>query len=380
MTTLSLPEDPGESTRSAARPQGSALSAENRPSAAASSAAIMPSTDPTAKCGRTTGKGLRLAVVLLLLLVAGLLARLSTPSPVESRRTFPALGTFASIVLVTDRDADPEALFRGADSLLRQIELETGRFPGQGAALLNQKGAEALSGLPPHLLRVLAVSDSVRSATGGLFDPTSGALVEAWGFPHEPGYPGEEEIGRALSVTGWDLLTFRNDSVILPPGMKLDFGAVAKGYAVDRVFEYLSARGVRACLVEVGGEVRCGGDRSWRIAVRNPRGQGYAAVFSMDSGALATSGDYECFVMHQGVRYSHLIDPFTGFPGTGAASATVHASTCARADAFATAAAIGGPESVRGFDLAGVHGILLLLEQEDGEVTSWSTGVLPNTF
>lgn len=312
--------------------------------------------------------------------MAGFLIRVSRPGPKETRRTFPALGTFATIVVETGPGTDPDALIRGADSILKSIERETGRFPGQGVAFLNETGASAVSDLAPDLVRVLSVSDSVTSATGGLFDPTSGALVEAWGFPHDPRFPDAETLDAALSVTGWGLIAFRNDSLVLPPGMKLDFGAVAKGYAVDRVYEYLIASGVSACLVEVGGEVRCGGGRSWRVAVRNPRGPGYAAVFEMRSGALATSGDYECFLVRDGISYSHLIDPFTGYSGTGAISATVYAGTCARADAFATAAAIGGPDAVQGFDLTGVHGILLLMEEEGGEVTPWSTGVLPNTL
>lgn len=283
------------------------------------------------------------------------------------------------MIVEAPRDLDPEAMINGADSLLRRIEGETGRFPGQAVCVINMTGGAALSELDPHLLRVIGLSDSVFHATGGLFDPTAGALVDAWGFPHEPRYPSEAALEEALAATGWQLLEFRDDSILMPAGMKLDFGAVAKGYAVDKVYEYLVSRGARSCLVEVGGEVRCGGERLWRVAVRQPRNSGYFAVYEMRTGALATSGDYECFLIHEGVRYSHLIDPFTGFSGTGAQSATVFAETCGRADAYATAAAVGGREAVEGFDMSGVLGILLLTEDENGEVSPWSTGVLPNS-
>jgi thiamine biosynthesis lipoprotein len=305
--------------------------------------------------------------------------RLSRPRAAEARRTFPALGTFATVIVETPPDLDPEAMISGADSLLRRIEAETGRFPGQGVWEINMARGAALSELGPHMLGVIALSDSVFRSTGGLFDPTAGALVDAWGFPDHPHFPEEAELKRALGATGWQLLEFRNDSILIPEGMKLDFGAVAKGYAVDRAYEYLVSRGARSCLVEVGGEVRCGGERLWRVAVRHPRNSGYYAVYEVRSGALATSGDYECFLIHDGVRYSHLIDPFTGFSGTGAQSATVLAETCGRADAYATAAAVGGEEAVRGFDMSGVLGILLLKEDESGEVLPWSTGVLPNS-
>jgi len=312
-------------------------------------------------------------------LAAAVATRLSRPPAVETRRTFPALGTFATIIIETSGDLDPEAMITGADSLLRSIEAETGRFPGQAVHEINLAGGAALSALGPHMLRVLALSDSVFHATGGLFDPTSGALVEAWGFPDDPHLPTEAELESALGATGWQLLEFRNDSILLTEGMKLDFGAVAKGYAVDRVYEYLLSCGARSCLVEVGGEVRCGGGRLWRVAVRHPRNTGYYTIYEMRSGALATSGDYECYLIHEGVRYSHLIDPFTGFSGTGAQSATVFAETCGRADAYATAAAVGGREAVGGFDMDGVLGILLLTEDGNGEVSPWSTGVLPNS-
>ncbi len=283
------------------------------------------------------------------------------------------------MIVEAPHDLDPEGMISGADSLLRSIEAETGRFPGQGVCVINTTGGAALSGLGPHMLRVLELSDSVFNATGGLFDPTAGALVDAWGFPDDPHFPLEAELDAAMAVTGWHLLEFRNDSIVLPEGMKLDFGAVAKGYAVDQVYEYLVSHGARSCLVEVGGEVRCGGERLWRVAVRHPRNSGYYGVYEMRSGALATSGDYECFLIHEGVRYSHLIDPFTGFSGTGAQSATVYAASCGRADAYATAAAVGGREAVEGFDMSGVLGILLLTEDENGEVSEWSTGVLPNS-
>ena len=305
--------------------------------------------------------------------------RLSRPRVTEARRTFPALGTFATVIVEAPGEIDHEAIISGVDSLLRRIETETGRFPGQGVWEMNMTRGAALSGLGPHSRSVIALSDSVFNATGGLFDPTTGALVEAWGFPDDPHMPGEAALEEALGATGWQLLEFRDDSILIPEGMKLDFGAVAKGYAVDRAYEYLLSRGARSCLVEVGGEVRCGGERLWRVAVRHPRNGGYYAVYEVRSGALATSGDYDCFLMQEGVRYSHLIDPFTGFSGTGAQSATVFAETCGRADAFATAAAVGGEEAVRGFDMSGVLGILLLTEDESGEVLPWSTGVLPNS-
>ncbi len=326
------------------------------------------------------GRNTRLVLILAAVFLAGVAARVLRGGNRESRVTFPALGTFATVVVETPRGTDPQPLLRGADSLLRHLEMETGCFPGQGVEALNRAGRASLRELDPDLVRVILLSDSLHRATLGCFDPSVGPLVRAWGFPDSPEVPDRETLDSCLRVTGWGLLELDRDSLVMRPGMMLDFGAVAKGYAVDRVFEYLRSRGASSCLVEVGGEVRCGGDRLWRVAVRHPRNRGYFRVFAMESGALATSGDYECCLVRDGVRYSHIINPFTGFPGDGAQSATVHAPTCAVADAFATAAVIGGREAVEGFDPVEGMGVLLLTVGEDGEVSSWSTGVLPDTL
>ena len=325
------------------------------------------------------GGNTRLVLIMAGILLAGVAARFVRTEDRETRITFPALGTFATIIIETPRGTDPQPLLRGADSLIRHLERETGCFPGQGVEALNDAGRASLRELDPDLLDVILLSDSLQRATSGYFDPTAGALVRAWGFPDSPEVPSGETLDSCLRVTGWGLLELGRDSLIMRPGMRLDFGAVAKGHAVDRVFEYLVSRGASSCLVEVGGEVRCGGGRLWRVAVRHPRNRGYFRVFAMESGALATSGDYECYVLRGGVRYSHVINPFTGYPGDGAQSATVHAPSCAVADAFATAAVIGGREAVEGFTLGDRMGVLLLNADDDGEVFSWSTGVLPGT-
>lgn len=335
---------------------------------------------PTAKAGRGRGRSTRLAILLVLLPAAALLFRLSRPRVTEARVTFPALGTFATIILETDSRVDPERIFRGADSLLRVLESETGRFYGQAVYSLNENRRAALADLNQDLQGVISLSASFHGSTLGLFDPTAGALVEAWGFPHDPVYPGAAAIDSLLEVTGWDRVIFRNDSIILPPGVRLDFGGVAKGYAADAVYRYAMSMGARSCLVEIGGDIRCGGDRLWRVAVRHPRNEGYHTVFLVDSGGLATSGDYESFFYHEGARHTHLINPFTGYPEPGIQSATVFASTCAEADAFATAGAIGGPDAALGFSSEGVFGIIMILEDTEGEETVWRTGVLPSTL
>jgi thiamine biosynthesis lipoprotein len=156
-------------------------------------------------------------------------------------------------------------------------------------------------------------------------------------------------------------------------GMRIDLGAIAKGYIVDRAVRFLKDRGVTAGLVEAGGDLRLFGKpphrENWRIGILHPRkpNQSLFGVLDVDSGSVTTSGDYERTFTEDGKRYHHLIDPATGYPADECISVTIIAETAMLADAWATAVFIMGPE--RGMALlesqAGVEG-MMILKAEDG--------------
>jgi thiamine biosynthesis lipoprotein len=157
--------------------------------------------------------------------------------------------------------------------------------------------------------------------------------------------------------------------------MRLDFGAIAKGYAVDLAVEALRAAGVRSGMVDLGGNLRFFGappEPGGRlVGLRDPRSPDAAiAVVRLDSGAVATSGDYERFFVHDGVRYSHIIDPRTGWPARGVAGVSVIAPTGIASDALSTSLFVLGPE--RGCALARAEGVeaLWVLDagDHDGEI------------
>jgi thiamine biosynthesis lipoprotein len=131
--------------------------------------------------------------------------------------------------------------------------------------------------------------------------------------------------------------------------MRLDFGAIAKGYAVDRAIAALRALGVERGKVDLGGNLRLvgapPGAGGWRVGLRDPRSPDEViAVVRMDSGSVATSGDYERFFVQDGVRYSHIIDPRTGWPSRGVAGVSVIAPTGLLSDALSTALFVLGPD------------------------------------
>jgi len=290
-------------------------------------------------------------LILLTLLAAAIAFRLLT-SPDHERleersRTSTALGTFATCIIIAP-EGEADRILDSMDSLAGHLDRELGCFEPVGELFrMNDAGWALRSGMSDHLRNVIDISLQTAVLTDSLFDPTLGELVRLWDFSGAPRVPSDSALDSALLSSGLAHLSIQGDSMILAAGISLDLGAVAPGYASDAVYELAMARGARAALVEIGGEVRCGGDpgvgREWRVAVRDPRADGVLDVQEMYSGAVATSGDYEsCFFDSSGARLCHILDPRTGMPEQGVASATVIARECGSADALATAICVGG--------------------------------------
>ena len=206
---------------------------------------------------------------------------------------------------------------------------------------------------------VMSIAQEVYDLTDGAFDPTVAPLVDLWGFgPKESGdvIPQAEQIKHSLSSIGLHHLVLNKTTQTAQreSDIKLDFSAIAKGYAVDAIAELLDSSGIDNYLVEVGGELRASGHKPngnlWRIAIEKPSldqplSQGVQQVLSFQNVAVATSGDYRNYFEKNGKRYSHTIDPRSGYPvDHGLASVTVIEKTAVRADALATAMMVMGPD------------------------------------
>lgn len=212
-------------------------------------------------------------------------------------------------------------------------------------------------------LEVFEVAQQVSRRSEGAFDVTVGPLVDAWGFgpPSRPPTPPSDSVLRQLApVVGYELITVDTAAGTIRKSNAhtvADLSAVAKGYAVDQVAEALSAMGLDAFLVEVGGELRAKGTgpdgRPWRVGIERPQSDVRSAYMTLDlvDMAVATSGDYRNYYEVEGVRYSHIIDPRTLAPvrHSGASVTVVHPSAV-WADAWATALSVLGPD--RGLEIA----------------------------
>jgi thiamine biosynthesis lipoprotein len=227
-------------------------------------------------------------------------------------------------------------------------------------------------------LEVLQHALEISSTTRGAFDITVAPLVNAWGFGppgRRPQPPVQAKVDQLLERTGWEMIRVDRASSSVSkarPDLSLDLSAIAKGYAVDKVADALDSQGVEHYMIEVGGEIRTRGlneqDEAWRIGIERPMPGGNQAidlVVPMSDGAMATSGDYRNYYEIDGKRISHTIDPRTGYPIThSVASVSVIAPLCVRADAYATALLVLGPE---GFDLAEDLGLAAYFLQRDKE-------------
>ncbi|MGO3295436.1 MAG: FAD:protein FMN transferase [Marinobacter sp.] len=264
----------------------------------------------------------------------------------------PVFGTryHISVVLPEDRER-LEALAEGIDHALDGVDasMSTWREDSELSKLNRQEDQSSWYPVSDPLFEVLARSDEISRLTDGAFDITIGPVVNLWGFGPDARpekVPSDEALARALASTGYENLSLQTD----PPAVKaaqpqyIDLSAIAKGYGVDVVARYLDSEGVKAYLVEIGGEVRTQGKKPdgsvWRLAIEQPAEGGEHTVnriVTLPSRALATSGDYRNYYESEGRRFSHTIDPETGKPiAHNLASVTVITDDSMSADALAT--------------------------------------------
>ena len=244
---------------------------------------------------------------------------------------------------------------------------------------------ENRSNLTDTLFReVFRASLQIYSESGGLFDITIGPLVKAWGFgPDAIKRFDESMLDSLLALVGMDKVGLEGDRIVkADPDMFLDVNAIAQGYTVDVVADLIVRSGITQCLVEVGGEVRTVGDKhgmGWKVGIDTPADGNYVpgadiqARIRLDNLALATSGNYRKFFVEDGIKYSHTIDPRTGYPVRHTLlSATLIAPTGAEADAWATACMVGGKDEaiafIEKYDFLEGY---LIYSDEDGIMKSW---------
>ncbi|MGA9574924.1 MAG: FAD:protein FMN transferase [Lysobacterales bacterium] len=225
---------------------------------------------------------------------------------------------------------------------------EPGRLTDINRAFAEGRSATA----DADIIEMIRRSQTLETATGGRFNPAIGALIELWGFhtsdyPIEGPPPTQAQIDAILDrhPSSHDIHIVGMQVSTDNPAVQLDFGGIAKGYAVDLTIARLRAMGIENAIVNAGGDLRAmgtHGERPWRVAVRKPGGGDVGSVQVHGDEAIFTSGNYERFRQDQLKRYPHILDPATGWPAKDIASATVITDEGILADAVATALVVAG--------------------------------------
>ncbi|MFN8588618.1 MAG: FAD:protein FMN transferase [Candidatus Eisenbacteria bacterium] len=274
---------------------------------------------------------------------------------------FEAMASPCEVLVDVDRRRDADALVRIARTEARRIEKKFSRYRDDSvlAAIHATRGRPFVP--DAETARLLDYAAACHALSGGRFDVTSGVLRRAWSFDGREAAPDEARIAQALAHVGWERVRWQDGTLVLPEGTELDFGGLAKEYAVDHALGLLRAATPAACLVNFGGDLAASGPRRgsepWIVGVDDPARTGEGALWSveMGEGGLATSGDARRYITWQGRRLGHILDPRTGWPVEDAPRAvTVLSTSCVEAGTLATVAILHGKEARAFLDAQGV--------------------------
>lgn len=268
------------------------------------------------------------------------------------RRSMASMGTLVNISVFDVPEKVAQEAVRRAFAEIRDVDrLMTTFDPGSQLSAVNRVAGNELLPVDPRLSEVLAASLDFSRHSNGLFDVTTLPLLEAWGFREDPDSahrPDDKKLAFALEKVGYRHVELQKGQVGLARrGAEIDLGGIAKGYAVDRAIAALVRFGVQRAIVEAGGDLFALGSPEdsdgWNIGLKHPlEPHTLCATITVKNQAVTTSGNYENFVVYDGHRYGHLLDPFTGEPVETYLSTTAVAATTLAADAASTTLYVAG--------------------------------------
>ena len=263
---------------------------------------------------------------------------------------FVAMASPCELLIDTDDAAEAAAAHETARAEAARIEAKFSRYRRDTVVDRLHRAAGAPVVVDDETALLLDYAAACHEMSDGRFDITSGALRRAWSFDGGTRVPEPEVVAAALAHVGWERVGWADHTLTLPAGMEIDFGGIGKEYAVDRAAALIASRTDAAFLVNFGGDLFASGarreGRPWAVGVDDPVRPGEAPVYRLEieRGGLATSGDARRFVVHDGKRLGHILDPTTGWPVADAPrSVTMLASTCMEAGTLCTLAYLRGP-------------------------------------
>jgi thiamine biosynthesis lipoprotein len=266
------------------------------------------------------------------------------------RGRFKAMASPCELLVENADVVQARELLGAAAAEAHRIEAKFSRYRDDSViAMLHRSRGEFVS-VDDETALLLDYAAACHAMSDGLFDVTSGVLREAWRFDGSDRVPSPDQVRVLVERVGWHKLRWQRPGIMLPAGMEIDLGGIGKEYAVDRVLAQLQAIAALPMLVNFGGDLAVSGPRAdgsaWQVGVERPDALQSTPVLWLEliSGALATSGDARRYLLKEGVRYGHILDPRDGWPVRGAPrSVTVAAGRCTEAGTLATLAMLQGP-------------------------------------
>jgi len=270
-----------------------------------------------------------------------------------------AQGTTYSIVFETRKNINPAELRLKVEKILQDFDMSLSLY--KDSSVISRINRNEAVMADSFFTEVFKKSAAISELTSGAFDITVGPLVNAWGFgPDSHKNFDKSKLDSLMKLVGMDKVSLVNGHLEKSnPRICLDVNAIAQGYSVDVVCRFLERMGISNFLVEIGGEVKAIGTKDgaqWRIGIDKPvdnnmsPGQNLQAIVKLSDKALATSGNYRKFYIENGIKYSHTIDPRTGYPAKNTLlSSTIIADDCATADGIATACMVMGIDEAKKF-------------------------------
>lgn len=286
---------------------------------------------------------------------------------------FKAMGGENEILICTDKSVSAEVGAERVIQEVKRIEKKYSRYlPDSVLSEINNSSGKAPVKVDEETASLLNYADACYKQSNGIFDITTGVLRKVWKFS-ERTLPGKKQVNEVLPFVGWEKVSWKSPMLNLPKaGMEIDLGGIGKEYAVDRCAPILLNLGLTNFLVNLAGDIRTSGNSKhntpWSVGVTDSRdGKGVLGVLELSSGAVATSGDYERAIIMRGRRYSHILNPKTGWPTSGLQSVTVVADSCLIAGSITTTAMLLGKD---GEEYLNKINLPYILVTTDGNVKS----------
>lgn len=287
-----------------------------------------------------------ISLILVLFIIGFFIAQNNNNEIKTFKRTQILLGTIVEIQIHDNDEKKVEEAFAKAFAEIKRIDNLFTTYNEDSPVGTINNSTDTIVAVDKEIYNLLVLCDSVTKLSDGAFDVSLDNLTRVWGFYSDnPSLPSESEIENALKSSGWNKLKLNyNQTITKQRNVALNFGAIAKGYAVDRAIEILKNHNVHSASVNAGGDVKVFG-KQWKIGIQHPREKKeILEIVTLENNSIATSGDYERYFEVDGKRYHHILNPKTGYPSTGLQSVSIINKSNTFADALATAVFVLGVE------------------------------------